>query len=557
MFRKIFLIILAACSLTMTLCIASAASTTFVPKVDSEAYTTANGYKYTLDSLLSGSPDSFEAWIKLPSGSKGGTIMGNFYERGYPYDTINWEVSETGFFQFQWNDKELVYTFDSTTDLRDNTWHHVALVRTSSSFIYYLDGVKKSTYNMNAFECVSEVPFIIGVDMSNWRDYKKPFDGSICQVTLYSGAISVDQIKSDMTNNNITSSNKLSSDTKLLGNWYLGETWSSRNVKSSEANTPLASLQTFNKYVTADYSFGEYDYTFIIMPDIQIMGNYNPDKLENMLKWIVDNKDTHNIKFIVQTGDLSDFGQKPELYELAANKLSVLDNVIPYCFVPGNHDYVDNAGSRNTEYLNQYFPVSKHSELPGFGGVFEEGKIENNYYLFNVMDNAKYLVINMEYHPRKSVLRWAGRLMEEYSDHRVIINTHDWLYPDASFGAPVGANYEANGSQKMFDCLKKYSNLFLAIGGHNPNDDVVKRIDYGTNGNQIISLLVDGQATQYPLTYGSTSLTAEDMILLVHVNEKNKTMNCVYYSPKYGKAWNLQNQFQLSFADEKNPTIGK
>ena len=64
-------------------------------------------------------------------------------------------------------------------------------------------------------------------------------------------------------------------------------------------------------------------------------------------------------------------------------------------------------------------------------------------------------------------------------------------------------------------------------------------------------MLIDGQGTKYK------GDGAQDMLMLVHVNEAKKTMNFVYYSPEKGKVWNLQNQYQISFADEFNPTIGK
>lgn len=514
-------------------------------------YSTANSYNYNLDSLLAGSPDSFEAWIKLPEASVGGTIMGNFHERDYSYDTINWEVSSAGFFSFHWNDKAIQHTFTNTTYLADDEWHHVALVRTPADFKYYCDGVLQGTYSISSDECISTATFNIGVDKSNWRDTKTPLEGYVRQVTLYSGAISQAQIVADMKKDSITSSDRLNKEeTTLLGNWYLGEKWKNRVVESTEPGTPTANIYTFEKYVGADYSFGAYDYTFIVLPDIQIMGNYNVPRLTNMVKWILQKKDEMNIKFVLQVGDLSDFGQRPELYKVAADNLDLLNNKVPYCFVPGNHDYDDNAGTRNQQNFKTYFPVSKHSKLPGFGGVFEADLMSNNYYKFE-FDDIKYLVINFEYHPRMSAIRWASRIIEAHPEHRVIIASHDVVNPDGSLVNKVSAGYEATGSQKFVGELSKYPNVFMAFGGHHPYDDLVYRIDKGPNGNKVMSMLVDGQGAKYK------GDGAQDMILLVHVNETNKTMNFVYYSPEKGKVWNLQNQFQINFADPNNPAIGE
>ncbi len=513
-------------------------------------YTIVNGYNYNVESLLDDSPDSFEAWIKLPVASIGGTIMGNFNETAYPYDSINWEVNSAGHFGFEWNDKEICYTFDDTKNLADDTWHHVALVRTNTEFTYYLDGEVAGIYVIDSNPCISTTTFNIGVDKSNWRVTKTPFEGYIKQVTLYSGAISAEQVKVDMNKETITINDVISNDTTLLSSWNFGAYWTERVVQNSVEGAPVANLYTYEKYVGADYSFGEYDYTFVIVPDIQIMGNYNPKRLNNQIQWLVDNKENLNIQFAMFVGDLSDFGQKEELYITASNAMDKLNNVIPYCFVPGNHDYDDNATTRSQVYFNRHFSVEKHSQLPGFGGVFEDGYMANSYYLFNVGD-IDYLVLNLEYHPRLSVMRWASRIIEAYPNHRVIIETHDYIQPNNTFGGSVSAGYEANGSQKLFDALvSQYDNVFLAVGGHNCYDDTLYRIDKGVYGNQIISMLIDGQGTKYK------GDGAQDMLMLVHVNETNKTLNFVYYSPEKGKVWNLQNQYQISFADVLNPTVG-
>lgn len=512
-----------------------------------KVFDTYNGYDYAIETPINSSLDSFEAWVKLPNTSIGGTILGNYFYDSAKYNVVNFEVAPNGKVGFSWNDGSIKYTFNKSKSIIDNTRHHIAITRTDSEFKYYLDGNLEETYNIKSTKSISNAIYKIGVDNASWHASKKPFGGQIKQITLYEGAISEEQIKSDMTNEIITASS--TPDTKPLGNWVLGETWSKRFIDSTVANTPRLSLNTHEKYVGADYSFGEYDYTFIIVPDIQIMTNYNPQRLNNAMQWIVDNKEKMNIQFATFVGDLADRGKYEEEYQKASSAMSKLDNVVPYCFVPGNHDYNDNFGSRNTEYLNKYFPYSKHSKLPGFGGAFEEGKIENNYYLFDC-EGEDYLVINLEYRPRKKVLNRAQRVLEQYPNHRAIISTHDNLKPDGLFTENVSAGFEVTSSQKMFDGLvKKYPNVFLNIGGHYCGDDIVRRTDYGINGNKITSMIVDGQVTKYK------GETAQDMMLLVHVKEDQKIANCVYYSPEQDACWNLQNQFELNFKDSKNPAL--
>ncbi|MBQ2712312.1 MAG: metallophosphoesterase [Clostridia bacterium] len=552
--KKNLVIMLTACLLTVCFCFAGILSIQSaadrITPVTPQVFKTVNGYNYNISETFPDSPDSIEMWINVPATSLGGTIMGNRHNKEYECNAISLEIDSFGYFAFGWNEFAVSHTFVGTQSLFDDQWHHIALVRTENSFTYYLDGEVEAVYEVKSEPMVNKSTVNIGVDKRCWLESKTPFEGYIRQLTVYTGAITQAQVESDITNSAITSADNVSAGTRLMGNWYFGDEWTKRVVESSEPGTPVANLNTFEKYVGADYSFGDYDYTFVIIPDIQIMTNYNTGRLNYMTQWLVDNKERLNIEFVIQVGDLSDTGRDEQEYIDASRGMSRLDNNIPYCFVPGNHDYNDNFASRDTGFFNKYYPVSKHSQLPGFGGVYEENKMENSYYLFEAGD-VEYLVLNLEFRPRMKVLRWAGRVIEQFPDRRVIVMSHEMIHPFGNYVQSVSAGFDVTASQQMFDCLiSKYPNVFMAVGGHHCYDDIVYRTDYGVNGNKVLGMLVDGQGTKYQ---GSN---AQDMVLLCHVNESDKTINFVYYSPEQGKVWNIQNQFEVNFADEKNPTVG-
>lgn len=503
-------------------------------------YTPINGYFYQLDEKMSDSVDSFEAWIKLPELSFGGPIFVSY--RG----EYKWGIDVFGKFEFTWGSQE-IYSFSDSSNVVDGQWHHVALVRTNTEFTYYLDGEVEGIYQANTTP--NKNPYTYNIGSTNRYNETTPFEGYVKQVTLYEGAISQAQVISDMNNSAITSD---SENAKILANWNLGDYWTERFVESTVENSPIAELHTFDKIVEADYSFGEYDYTFAIFPDIQIMTNFNPDRLNNQIQWLVNNKEEMNVEFAMFVGDLSDYGQREYLYERAASAMSRLDNVIPYCFVPGNHDYDDNANTRSQVYFNTHFPYDKHSQLPGFGGVYKEGSMANSYYTFEVGNGIKYLVINLEYKPRLSVLRWANVIVEAHPDYRVIMNTHSYLDGAGDFSGGASVGNEGNGGITIFnEFMVNHPNIFFGVGGHENNDEPYHRVDYGVNGNKITSMICDVQVSTYK---GEGAL---DVFMLVHVNEEKKTMNFVYYSPENDGVYNIQGQFQLSFADSLNPTIGE
>ena len=244
--------------------------------------------------------------------------------------------------------------------------------------------------------------------------------------------------------------------------------------------------------------------------------------------------------------------------------MSQLNGVLPWSFVQGNHDYDLNCNdkdARYSTYYNTYFPYSLHSTLSGFGGAKEQGSMSNTYYKYEI-GGVKYLVINLELGPRMSVLRWAGRLCEQFADHRVILNTHAYMELDGSLLESgerfAGNNYswiaatEATDARTMFDELVvKYPNIFMVLCGHITAEDIVMRTDYGIHGNKITSLLIDFQTAEYRNSGAGTEATC-----MMFFNEAEKTINFAYYSSYYQAVYGVQNQFRISFADANNPTIG-
>ena len=510
-------------------------------------YSTANNYYYEIENTDLISPDSFEAWVKIPGGSTGGTIVGSGFSQLY---SVNVDVY--GKVGVKWNEVEVTHTFTESTTIADNEWHHVAIVRTDKNFSYYLDGELEDTLAADTTKLQRDFAFNIGAGMKDTTKLKsrKSLEGFVRQATIYTGAISQEQIKKDMLDTQITDEDTISGNTLLVGNWNFGEYWTERYIPNTHAYGVRAELGSYGKMVPEDKSYDDYDYSFVIFPDIQLMTNYNPEKLNKQIQWVADHKEERKIAFAMFDGDLSDFGQKEDLYIVSSNAMSRLDNIVPYCFVPGNHDYDDNAKTRSQEFFKKHHPVSKHSQLPGFGGVYEPDLMSNSYYRF-IIGDVKYLVINLEYMPRRNVLRWANTIVDAHPDYRVIMNTHSYLSNTGFFDPGSNVGDESTSGEAIFEnFMVNHPNIFMGVGGHEGSDNVFQRFDYGKNGNRIVSMLIDLQSSSYQ---GDIHI---DPFVLVQVNESKKSMMFMYYSPEHESVYNVQNQFEISFADANNPAIG-
>ncbi len=78
----------------------------------------------------------------MEAGERVGVILGNFDFGSVP--NVNWEIHNDGQVRIFWNNGKL--NLFGTTDLRDDTWRHLAFVRdtTAGEFRVYIDGVEET-----------------------------------------------------------------------------------------------------------------------------------------------------------------------------------------------------------------------------------------------------------------------------------------------------------------------------------------------------------------------------------------------------------------------------
>ena len=115
----------------------------------------------------------------------------------------------------------------------------------------------------------------------------------------------------------------------------------------------------------------------------------------------------------------------PREWEVAKRCFTMLDGKVPYALAPGNHDY--HGGARATR-INEYFPVEKTAKWPSFGGVFEEGKMENCYHLARIGDKD-WIILVLEYGPRDKVLEWT--FIVTLRNRRILVQEIFWDHAEA------------------------------------------------------------------------------------------------------------------------------
>ncbi|MCQ2814916.1 MAG: hypothetical protein MJ227_01280 [Bacilli bacterium] len=528
-------------------------------------------YCYTLSKPLDKSPDTFEAWIKIPSELKdsdyGGIIMGNYYSSsGYSHST-NWEITKNGKFRLYWNqldrsaNAEVDYTFNNY-DFRNDQWTHVAVIRNpkEGSFSYYINGNLNEKIYRASSDAICKMKPNIGIDSLGWlkntngNDFlKTPFKGEIRQIAIYNKAISERKINEDMNSEFICPD----FNNDLIGSWTFDD-WSRDCVSDYSSYSNDAYIANFEKYI--DYEETElYDYTIIGVPDIQITVHYYPETMDLDFDWIANSLKTKNTKYVTFVGDLCDNATVESQWDVVTRGFKKLDNTgVNYGFVPGNHDYDDGGGrSSSLNLFNSHLPYSYYSQKEYFGGSAAPNRIDNYYNLVQI-DGIDYCFINLEFGPRDCILEWANRVCEMYPNHRIVVTTHHYLEPAGTVNDSsdyyAASRYKSDvndGDQVFKKFISKHSNMFMVFSGHTSYDDIVYRRDIGIHGNYIHNILIDAQGSLIATPYSFC-----DVLSLFKINEAEKKAYVYWYSPLHDKYLNIQNQFEFSFADENNPAIG-
>ena len=298
---------------------------------------------------------------------------------------------------------------------------------------------------------------------------------------------------------------------------------------------------------------GENAYTIAVLPDTQDYtdaGLLDPT-FGKMTQWLVGNKDSHNIQFVVHVGDITQSSTIPQ-YEVADAALNKLDGVIPYSVLPGNHDGTSSTYD-GTNFDKYFSPGQQAAANPNtFGGTYdqepESGR--NNYQTFTAPDGTKWLVLSLEFGAREDVLRWAGEVIEGHLDHRVILANHSymtWAGRHDATGAPLydegtGPDYgignspeRASDGEMMYRALvQKYPNISFTFSGHIFGDGAETLVSYNQYGQPVYQMMVnyqDGVASE--ITGNGNSAAGGNggngAIRLIVIDPENGTMSTETY----------------------------
>ena len=248
-------------------------------------------------------------------------------------------------------------------------------------------------------------------------------------------------------------------------------------------------------------------FSLVVLPDTQIYAWKHPKIFSAQTRWIEENREAFNIRYVLHVGDVVEHNNDKE-WKSARRAFARLDGKVPYAVALGNHD-MGPGGSAETRasLFGKHFPLADFRRWPSFGGVYdkEPDKPDNSYHSFRA-GGRHWMILALEFGPRDDVLRWADEVVAMHPEHLVILITHAYLDRDGRrydravpdqhyppYAYPIARDRAGlnSGEDIWRKLVSKHRNAVMVVSGH---VTVAARLtSKGDAGNRVHQMLVNYQ----------------------------------------------------------------
>ncbi len=234
-------------------------------------------------------------------------------------------------------------------------------------------------------------------------------------------------------------------------------------------------------------------FTIVMLPDTQMYvanTSYQPI-FTSQTQWIVDHAVSENIVFVTHGGDIVNSWNDPSQWTYANNSMSLLDGVVPYGLLPGNHDKYTTVSGTYPDYpsvstnYNQTFPFARYQGESWYGGHFPAEGNNNSYQLFSACGDD-YVIVHLEDTPSTATIAWAQSVLSMYANRKAIVTVHAYIDTSGNYVGMYGS------TQYLWDNLiAPSSNVFMVLCGHHAGEFM--RSKTAIDGHTVTEILADYQ----------------------------------------------------------------
>ncbi len=232
----------------------------------------------------------------------------------------------------------------------------------------------------------------------------------------------------------------------------------------------------------------------IVLPDTQNYVNLDNDldmdgtsdylhHFMTQINWIVANREEMNIVFVSHCGDVVEHVEvapPAEEWMDADQIMGILDGVLPYGAVAGNHDIL-NTGLFPFNYIT-FFGPSRYANYPWYGGSsvnglnhYQEFQYNGSYGRYHFTNISMQWQLPGTVNDPSTSMGWVKAVIDKQRAlSNIIITTHAMIDVDGSFGTETFGLADENTPQEVVDELLRPNarpiDLIFSAHYHQPGD---------------------------------------------------------------------------------------
>lgn len=279
-------------------------------------------------------------------------------------------------------------------------------------------------------------------------------------------------------------------------------------------------------------STNQFDYSFIWMSDTQYYSQSYPQIFDTMTKWIVNNRQEMNIRYVFHTGDLVDKSYEPYQWLNADQFMKTLDNdKMPYGVLAGNHD-VNHKDEDYSEY-SRYFGAARFEDNDYYGESYKDNR---GHYDLISEKGQDFIMLYMGWGVTQEDMNWMNKVLAKYPERKAILNFHEYLL--------VSGQRSPIGNTIFEQVVKPNKNVLAVLSGHyHDAETLTDAIDDDGDGKP------DRNVHQMLADYQGGPEGGQGYMRLMQMNPINNQIQMKTYSPYLDK-YNFYDPTEYPAKDE-------
>lgn len=185
--------------------------------------------------------------------------------------------------------------------------------------------------------------------------------------------------------------------------------------------------------------------------------------------------ESNKLKAVIEVGDVT-WENRVYQWQLFSHSTQRLSRIVPYYVCTGNHDYdwtaSNSIAKRSSSLINDF--ASFYSTRNSIVAYYAGNSLENYVAKVTVSNEDLYILV-LEFGPREEVVDWANSYVQNHSDSRFLLVTHEWLTRSGeriSSGSTAEAQFRGYSSystpeQVWQRLVYPNDNIWCVLCGHN------------------------------------------------------------------------------------------